>query len=62
MMTAIEPHTLAQQNRTLAYELGLSDGSRHMKGTKLTIREQERRSAWAGWRDGFRQAIRKERT
>ena len=61
-MTVIEPHTLAQQSRTLAYELGLSDGSRHMKGMKLTIREQERRSEWVGWRDGCRQAIRKEKT
>ena len=45
MMTAIEPHTLAQQNRTLAYELGLSDGSRHMKGTKLTIDALKNHSA-----------------
>ena len=59
MMTVTPLHTLAQQSSTLAYELGLSDGSRHIKGTKLTIREQERRSEWAGWRDGFRQAIRK---
>lgn len=54
--------SLYEANRTLAYELGMTDGSRHRKGVLLTPGDRRRRAEnLPGWLDGFNRAIELER-